>query len=339
MYKKIVLSVALAMSVMCAAGSSHAGSMLEFDMDGLGGAGPNARNDFVGFDWFPGNTLADGGNQAVSNFVSKVGSTTFDLFYQARITNTGKAFGTAGTLTYGIGGSSAPAKKEFTIVAGFREKVTGIAPDGTATFDFVAGEPNFLEVYFDDVNANDLAGTGFNNGTLILSANVTGITSSNFKPDPTVVSELDGFGADDYVGLETIKGGGGTNLTAAVSFVNPDFFYGASMAGLNVTFKLDSPFEGTQGVPFDVVNPSARFVKAAGGVAPVLDGAGLYVNDLVSPSLGAVNGSFTGTGGPDVQFKSDSNQSFQITAVPEPASLAIWALGFAFLPTLRTRRA
>src|SRR5439155_14710540 len=133
------------------------------------------------FDWAVGNALAAGANVAELNFVNTQGNpgsrtcgdhtttdTCFSVFYQARLadlnTTTKTGFVPAGLNT----------SYEITIVAGFQEQVTGVSSDlSTLTIGFPGANQtnNFYEVYYDNTPAtfgNDLAGTGFNDGTKIM---------------------------------------------------------------------------------------------------------------------------------------------------------------------------
>lgn len=324
-----------ALAVALSFGSSaRAGTVLSFDPDGLGAEA--TITDFLGFDWLPGNALADRGNQAVANFIAGAGDTTFELYYHAKIFNVPPFAG--GSLLTEAGPRNAPLNSEYTIVTAFREEVVDVTSAGgttTAKFDLVAGAPNFLEVWYDSTpDADDLSGLGFNDGIRILGASVTDILASTFTANLNApITDLDDFGTDNYPLIDTIQGSGSTQLQATVDFADPAFFKNLP-PGLNVLFKLFTDFDTTQTLPFDSVNPSARFYKAPLGVAPVIDGAGAGV-----ASLGTVNGSLTGSGGPDVQFEADANQSFNLQAVPEPASLAIWAVAAGLLgPFARRRR-
>jgi hypothetical protein len=344
MSKNWILAAALTVASVLLPASSQAGVLLSFDADGAGGAA--SRSDFAGFDWVPGNALADGGNRAVANFLSGSGSTEFNLFYQARLS----------VLQYDAEELQAPVGREFTIVAGFREKVLNVdfSVPGTvtATFGLVNSAPNFLEIWTGAVNANDLLGTGFNDGTRILAANINGVDQSDFSATvglgPTAPTQrFDNRGADNYSGIRTVVGNGKTGLNATVTTFDANYFTGFSLAGLNVTFELFADFPTNLTVPFEAVNPSSQFVKAGGGAAPVVDGAGAstwsgapFTSTVLSnSSIGLVNGAFTGQGGPDVQFQADASTTFDLVAIPEPASVAVWGIGASLALLVGRRRA
>ena len=88
---------------------------------------------------------------------------------------------------------------------------------------------NFFNIYIDPLkDSNQLAGTGYGNGTLILSAiGVTNDTNFAVKINQQGVpgfAPLDGFGIDNYLGIGTVVGQGGGQLEAAVTGQNNAYF-------------------------------------------------------------------------------------------------------------------
>ena len=297
------------------------------------------------FDWAPGNTLSVGGTTAVTNFLLNEGDggdrdITFTTCFQAHLATTD--VGTPPGL--GIDGPF-PADYEYTVVLGFRESVTAVDfPTGkvATTFDFVAGQPNFFEIYYDElalipdgtVNSNALAGIGYNDGTLVLAGTIVS-AGSNFAihvDDVTgipTLSDFDQFGANNYPGILSVEGngdtdpstGGTTALSVAVTFQNSAFFP-ASISIISLEFQTD------QITPFLDVNPSALF----------WDGTTLF-----APNIGSVNGlAEIDGGGPDFQFETDARNTFTATReVPEPATTSLLGLVLAamILAVMRRSRA
>ncbi len=342
MSKKLILAAVMTVVSLIVPSSAKAGVLLTFDQTG---GGSTATTDFLGFDWAPGNALADGGNQAVANFLAggSGAATQFSLYYQARLS----------VLQFDSADTAPIAGREFTIVAGFREQVlavNNVAGIVTATFGLVAAAPNFLEIYEGVANSNDLLGTGFNDGTRILAANIVGIDNSDFSANTNAPTDkLDKRSTDNYPGLRTIIGNGKTGLSGKVTSFNTGYFTGLSLLGLNVVFELNANFPTNLTVPFESVNPSSRFVKAGGGAAPVVDGAGSSTwsganipftgTVIANSSIGLINGAFTGQGGgPDVQFQADASTTFDILTVPEPTSVAVWGIGAALALVVGRRR-
>jgi hypothetical protein len=126
---------------------------------------------------------------------------------------------------------------------------------------------------------------------------------------------------DDYPEIDTVQGNGSTSLGATINFFDPLFFTSFPLGPSSIRITM---FNTSQVLPFGEEDPSAAFVKAGGGAAPVTDGAGAGGGTGI-PSIGPING----LSGPDIQFQQDANQSFDTVATPEPASLAIWSLALA----------
>ena len=129
--------------------------------------GSNATQpiDIGSFDFAPGNALS------VSALPLAVGN-TFQLDYQAVLADVVDSQGNT-VIPPGLG-----ASYQITAVGSFTEIVTSLNSTGTVTEFALAPiqSPNsFFELYYNPaVIANNLAGTGFNQGTLILAG----------KPDP-----------------------------------------------------------------------------------------------------------------------------------------------------------
>jgi MYXO-CTERM domain-containing protein len=303
--KRFVAAAAVAM-----AASSVMADPINFDADGPGIFAPVQANQF---DWLPGNALAVGGNQAVANFLANQSDggnrpTNFTLLYQARltaITNAANANVTPAGLDYPIPNPPTANEFEITIVAALQERVTAVLGN-TALFDD-AGVPqtnNFVEVYFDNnfaTRANDLAGTGFNDGLRIASG-VVDIVNSNFTTLDNVAPHdpLDqAGGVNNYPGQLTVSGLGVTGLEATI---NP--------ASLNPAFWVDLPTALT----FHL------FTTTVNGLLPIGAGAG-------GPSIqlqADASNTFTQTPG----------------IVPEPATAMLGLMGLAGLAFgRRSRRA
>ena len=241
-----------------------------------------------GLDEAPGNALA------VDALPLAVGK-TFQLDYQATVaallSPTGVEFSPPGlNSTY-----------QLTAVASFTEVVESLTPSGgVATFALAPTQaPNsFFELYYNPaVIANNLAGTGFNSGTLILSG----------KPDPTVtnsgnfalaldasgnpvIQPLNQFDTANNPGELTVTGAGSALNSADATSIDPAFF---------VTPVTQLAFNTSTTVPFETTDPSSLFVSQPGGVPPTL-----------VPNRGAING----VSGPDFQFQADANNSFTAAA-------------------------
>jgi hypothetical protein len=278
-----------------------------FTFDPTGGGGGTANVALI--DQAPGSALAQGGVTAINNFLAGSNNTGFTLHYQANLSamqfaDTSIAFGN------GSGGNF------FTFVAGFGERVVGASPyPGTASFQFDASNPvNFFNMYASNSIGNNLTGTGFTNGTPILSAHIVAVATSNFQVTNTSGTTLDQSpNGDQWGGQQTVTGGGLSDITLVVDSVNSGYFPTLdALSTITISF-----FNSSQVDPFRQVDPSQCFNTDSSDC-----GAGGGISSL--GTLGAVNG----LSGPDFIFQADGNQAF---AVPEPASLALIGLGLSFM--------
>src|SRR5207245_177526 len=130
-----------------------------------------------------------------------------------------------------------PSASEVTFVAAFGEKVAGAAIVGgvlvvTFTTATVPAGPNFFEVHFGAVpNANDsaatgLAGTGYNDGPIIMSGTVTNVDNSTsfVESSPISAGALDQNGTNQYPALSSVGGGGHAEFSGPIAFADPGFF-------------------------------------------------------------------------------------------------------------------
>jgi hypothetical protein len=288
------LSAALAMPLVAQA------ELFTFDPTGGGGGIANLAL----IDQAPGSALAEGGVTAINNFLAGAGDTNFTLRYQANLS----AIQFANT---SIGFSNGTGGNFFSFVAGFGETVTNVS-GGTASFGFDASNPvNFFNMYASNSIADNLSGTGFVNGTPILTAHVIAVPTSNFTVTNSAGTNLDQSpNGDQWSGQQTVTGGGSSDITLVVDSVNSGYFPTLTPAS-TITISF---FNNSQVDPFRQVDPSQCF-----NTDTSLCGGGGIIS---LGTLGALNGST----GPNIIFQADGNQAF---AVPEPASLALIGLGLS----------
>lgn len=304
-------ATASAMISLGAFGSIASAAIFTFDPDGPAPAnGPAAIS---GLDWSVGNSLA-------ANRVPAVVGNGYEQYYQTTL---------AGVIN-GNGTTVAPvglnSTFEITAVARMSQFIDGVTNNSGVTNVHSRLSPGqaqsaFFEIYYDDTpDASNLAGTGFNNGTLIFSGAPLGHrpNSSVFANAATengapIVENYDDFGADDYPQIVSLVGSGGMNFETAVDTANANFFI-STITTMFFNTSLTTPFRET--------DPSHLFAGVAGGGA-----------SLITPNLGSINGAT----GPDFQFQADANSTF--TGIPEPLSTAtsLLCLGGLMLRRRRTR--
>lgn len=304
MLKKFLALLAVCVS----ASAAQATVSFTFDPDGVGGV---AGADVSTFDFAPGNALAD---QVLLGSPVLLPGTQFNLYYQARL-NIIQNSGGNPVFAHGL---NVPG--EITVVAGFREVVNSTDISGanvTTSFGLVPGAPNFLKFYYDPTpDANNLAGTGFDDGTLILDAGITSNTGGFTVNTAATPLPFDNFGANNYGGVTSVIGAGAVTLTASISFLDPTFF----TSGLPAANLVIALFNSSNITPFSQVDPSGLFSPD-----------GIVGGPTITPGIGALNG----VSGPDFQFQADANASFDI--VPEPASGLVFG-ALAICGALRFRR-
>ena len=250
---------------------------------------------------------------------------SFQLYFQATV---GNLIGTNG-LSAGM-----PAG-QITVIGSITESIVDVTNNGngtaTATFEVTPTQsPNsFLNMYYNGSSTvNPVAGTGYTDGALILSAKPIasvqgddntftsdapkGPTNSNLKP-------FDSFNTANYTGIQSVNGSGGYTVNFAVnqSSVNTAFFPSGN-PGL-ISLHL---FGGTN-APFTAIDPSASFYGISGGDYTT---AASNVPEVV----GAING----LSGPDFEFQTNGT----LNPVPEPSTLALTLLGFGGVLGLIGRR-
>ena len=287
---------------------------IQFNPNGTGAAGcPDPKKDcLVGtFDWAPGSGVGIGGNPPNGPVAGTKVTTYAQAILNALLDPNGKLL-------------TLPTTTQFTFVMGYPQVVTFVSPPPfpvvSSTLDSSppTGTPNFFEIWVSGVDADPLAGTGFNNGKRILFGQITSSLASYGQaqctlfgsPEPT--SQFDRFPSindNDYPGVRTVCVSGGDQVSVNIITADTDYFPTFDPTS---QATLIARFNNSIVTPFDQANPSRLFVPGDAG----FDGSA-PPPPSIAPKLGTVNGQVQGTMTLDFEHQDDDNQSFELgTVVP-----------------------
>lgn len=290
------------MSIGVATAASAGTTDFFFDPTGTGTFNP--AQALRTLDFAPGNALAVGAVPITQT------PTSFTLYAQSHLSAflDGDA-NIVNVVNLGAGGA------ELTFQAVINE--VGFA-SGVNTASFLTQGGTFNLYYQAVGDRNVVAGTGYDNGTLILSGTVRPGDGSTFGLFGGI-QLLDGNGTDNQNGTQTVTGSGGGQLAVTNMLINSDYI---QILGDPLDLLVSLFFNTSFITPFNQTDPSDQVV----GQTPFYS---------LIPGVGRVNGLFADAGCQDengnnraapcdFHFQADSNASFTV-AVPEPGSVALLA--------------
>jgi hypothetical protein len=296
-------------------------SPILFDPDGLAPTNGTVTAGSFGFD--TANTLAQA-SIAGGRFIAP--GSTFQLFFQTRMTNLTLSPGGATVTPAGLNGTPGGPAFEDTLVGSVTEIVTSVNSSGGVTFATapVQNPLSFIRMFYHPgLLSDNFSGAGFAVGSQILSA----IPSATVPSSGNLLISTDGNGNHQatgpfdtfdppgsapgiaYAGITSVSGSGGAVIGGVITAVDPNFFKSPTLS-----IRLDA-FED---VPFTATTPSQFFNSFAN-----------------TPTIPANHGPANGVSGPDLQLQSRSSASFD---VPEPLSIRLAMGSFVGLLSVRRRQ-
>jgi PEP-CTERM motif len=370
--KKSLISKAIALALVLA-GSTAAHAVM-IDLMGTSGTGPanamqnpngglsSSVRNVTGLDWNPDNAIAIGALstptlgaiKAINPLAVGVdGQANNEAYIQNVAQGTLASFKTtAGGPSLGVVPSFVTGR-EFTFVASFYTFTSGI---GTATVaNRLAPGQSYFRIYADtNQDSNVVAGTGYDNGTLILEGTLSALNGTftdqtRLGQPGNGVTQLDGYdedgngtAADDdkQSGVLSHVGNGSNTLTVDITTLNTSYFLGSPALIQQLLLTLNYNDTTNLATPFISTSPSDSVV----GVVPsysVVGGNKTNGGDCFSGGQtgGQTEAGVATPGRCDFHFQSDASGSFLERPLPEPTSLALVGLAFAGAGFAARRRA
>lgn len=319
---KNLIAVALAGAMLPMMGQA---APINFNAGGI-----ETVTNITAFDWGPSNVIAVNGNQAFVDYINSGGTCT------GTTTNCQFQVYAQGSLLAFVGDPTTQLNSayEITYELAFGETVSFAVQSATSniaefSFGWSSGTPdNYFNMFFDQPgDADDLAGTGFTNGTQIMSGTVDPVgaftstftanrTSGSIVPIGGNISVNGGTGTPAaWTGTTTISGSGSSstfNLLSLLS-VSVDTYDSAFFITELTDFLMTNV---SQQLPFTTVDPALTFDSGAIDTKTQIG--------LVNGGTSVVNGQLVALA-PSIIFQTDPNSP--VSGIPEPGSLALLGIG------------
>jgi hypothetical protein len=342
--KQKLMGTAVALLLSFGAANTSQAALIDLD----GGGGLTGPVDIGSFDWNATSFVAAGGQAAVAAFASSggtcpAGSCNFTVLSQGTLQGVN---GPNGNVVV-VGGLN--TSYEITFVARITETVTAVNATGTqANFSTVPGSTGFVNIYFSPINSNQLNGSLFNDGTLILRGTSVGNSTGDFTIANATSVPLDNSPNGNQWGSQnTITGQGSTTTIPFDSLTVNGAFFQSALAQFGIEFSNLS-----QSVPFNSTDPMACFVQTDSNTiqcSTYVQNGTPYATEPADanggfvPKVGTINsGGAAGCGGafptacPDFVAQTDPNSPFR--AVPEPTSFLLLGFGLVAVSVYRRRQ-
>jgi hypothetical protein len=241
--------------------------------------GNNPTIDLASLDWAPTSFSAKGGNAAILNAAlnQQFGlslSTDFAVYTHARLGSIVSYDEFGDPVTYTPSGLNTPITGyEYTMVMSYIESVDTVNTAGLGSATFIANlsrvSESFFEIYYGSVNANDLTGSGFRDGKLVMTGIVDDTAEAaagSFIITNANSENLDQFGSGSAAnknnyGIQQTKKGNGTNGAVTIKITGQDTNFFKTPIDILQIANI------SQALPFISVNPSDCYTDSAVGVA------------------------------------------------------------------------
>jgi hypothetical protein len=307
--KRLLLAAAVA-ALPAFAGSVMADTI---NFDSNGATGGAAFTAITGLDVLPGNSLAQGAIPTATN----PAVTNYNQYFQGVINAALLSGGGSTTITN--------AAQEFTIVLGYHGTASSIpVVPGLVSLGLQNTTGSYFEIWYDTTpDSSALNGTGFRDGTLVMSGTISGATG-NFQVDvPPAPQPFDQSGANNYGTELTVTGRGTLTVKATIASYDHSFFQGIPDS-LQIAFATGNT---TTDLPFTNADPSRQYETPGGTVVPSYVG---HEADVVP----YVNGLTPG----DLAAETDANVFFSVAPTPDVASAGGLLMGLVGMMGLGRRR-